>query len=65
MNRQLALKVFIIYKETSGKWIIKNKALITWRALGTLLLIIRLPSFFIYYIKTYILIDKRINTIKV
>ena len=28
MNRRLALKVFIIDKETSGKWIIKNKALV-------------------------------------
>ena len=27
MNRWLAFKVFIIDKETSGKWIIKNKAL--------------------------------------
>ena len=27
MNRWLALKVFIIDKETSGKWIIKNKVL--------------------------------------
>ena len=49
MNRRLALKVFIIDKETSGKWIIKNKALVPWRALGTLFLIIHLPSVFIYY----------------
>ena len=28
INRRLALKVFIIDKETSGKWIIKNKALV-------------------------------------
>ena len=39
MNRRLALKVFIIDKETSGKWIIKKKALVPWRALGTLFLI--------------------------
>ena len=26
MNRRLALTVFIIDKETSGKWIIKNKS---------------------------------------
>ena len=50
MNRRLALKVFIIDKETSGKWIIKNKALVPWRALGTLFLIIHLPSVFIYYL---------------
>ena len=50
MNRRLALKVFIIDKETSGKWIIKNKALEPWRALGTLFLIIHLPSVFIYYL---------------
>ena len=51
MNRRLALKVFIIDRETDGKWIIKNKALVPWRALGTLFLIIHLPSVFIYYIK--------------
>ena len=49
MNRRLALKVFIIDKETSGKWIIKNKALVPWRALGALFLIIHLPLVFIYY----------------
>ena len=53
MNRRLALKVFIIDKETSGKWIIKNKALVPWQALGTLFLIIHLPSVFIYYIKGF------------
>ena len=51
MNRRLALEVFIIDKETSSKWIIKNKALVPWRALGILFLIIHLPSVFIYYIK--------------
>ena len=49
MNRWLALEVFIIDEETSGKWIIKNKALLPWWALGTLFLIIQLPSVFIYY----------------
>ena len=49
MNRRLALKIFIIDEETSGKWIIKNKALVPWWALGTLFLIIHLPSVFIYY----------------
>ena len=34
MNRRLALKVFIIDKETSGLVIIKNKSLVPWRALG-------------------------------
>ena len=34
MNRRVALKVFIIDKETSGLVIIKNKSLIPWRALG-------------------------------
>ena len=34
MNRRLALKVFIIDKETSGLVIIKNKSLMPWRALG-------------------------------
>ena len=46
MKRWLALNGFIIDKETSSKWIIKNKALV---ALGTLFLIIHLPSVFIYY----------------
>ena len=36
MNRRLALKVFMIDKETSGKWIIKNKALVPSQALRTL-----------------------------
>ena len=49
MNRWLALKVFIIDEENSGKWIIKNKALMPWQALWTLFLIIHLPSVFIYY----------------
>ena len=31
-------------------WIIKNKALVAYRPLGSLFLIIRLPSVFIYYI---------------
>ena len=34
MNRWLALKVFIIDKETSDLVIIKNKSLVPWRALG-------------------------------
>ena len=34
MNRRLALKVFIIDKETSGLVIIKNKSLVPWWALG-------------------------------
>ena len=34
MNRRLALKVFIIDKETSGLVIIKNKSLVPLRALG-------------------------------
>ena len=50
MNRRPALKVFIIDKETSGKWIIKNKALVPWQVLRTLFLIIHLPSVFIFYI---------------
>ena len=55
MNRQFALKVFIIDKETSGKWIIKNKALVPWQALGTLFLIIHLRSVFIYYWMAFII----------
>ena len=47
MNRRLALKVFIIDKETSGLVIIKNKSLVH----SVLFLIIIKPSVFIYYWK--------------
>ena len=53
MNRRLALKVFIIDKETSDLVIIKIKASCP-DGHSVLFLIITKPSVFIYYIEAYL-----------